>query len=72
MEKMPNDFVQGVPGLVYRENLIFEESVAGRVGYSLPDADVPEVTAEAAIPSHLLRDGTMPSISAPSHWARVR
>jgi glycine dehydrogenase subunit 2 len=56
MEKMPNDYVQGVSGLVYRENLIFEESVAGRVGYSVPEAGVPEIAADAAIPSHLLRD----------------
>jgi glycine cleavage system P protein (glycine dehydrogenase) subunit 2 len=56
MEKMPNNCVQGISGLVYREHLIFEESVAGRVGYSVPKTDVPEVSADAVIPNHLLRD----------------
>ena len=41
---------------MYREDLIFEQSVAGRVGYSLPEAEVPEVPVDTAIPAHLLRD----------------
>ncbi|HXH09158.1 MAG TPA: aminomethyl-transferring glycine dehydrogenase subunit GcvPB [Alphaproteobacteria bacterium] len=55
MANKENHAVQGIQGLVYREDLIFEQSAVGRVGYSLPSADVPEVPAEAAIPAHLLR-----------------
>src|SRR5688500_9990319 len=56
MEKTPEGFNQGTQGLVYRENLIFEQTAPGRVGYSLPEAEVPEVSVEEAIPAHLLRD----------------
>ena len=56
MENREKDAVQGVQGLVYREGLIFEQSAAGRVGYSLPEAEVPEVPVETVIPAHLLRD----------------
>src|ERR671936_1270459 len=56
MENTQNRCIQGTSGLVYREDLIFEQSTAGRVGYSLPAAEVPEVAAEMVIPSHLLRD----------------
>lgn len=56
MANKENHAVQGIQGLVYREDLIFEQSAVGRVGYSLPSADVPEVPAEAAIPAHLLRE----------------
>src|ERR671919_2841616 len=56
MENTRDRCIQATSGLVYRENLIFEQSVAGRIGYSLPAADVPEVPVETAIPAHLLRD----------------
>jgi len=35
--------------------LIFEMSKPGRVAYSLPDCDVPEIEASSVVPSHLLR-----------------
>jgi glycine dehydrogenase subunit 2 len=56
MENKQNHYIQGIQGLVYREDLIFEQSAAGRIGYSLPAADVPEIPVESAIPSHLLRE----------------
>jgi glycine dehydrogenase subunit 2 len=56
MANKQNHYIQGIQGLVYREDLIFEQSAAGRMGYSLPAADVPEIPAETAIPAHLLRD----------------
>lgn len=37
------------------ESLIFEKSVAGRKGYSLPDLDVPEVPISELIPAGYLR-----------------
>jgi glycine dehydrogenase subunit 2 len=56
MENTQNRCIQGTSGLVYREDLIFEQSTAGRVGYSLPAAEVPEVATQTVIPAHLLRD----------------
>ncbi|MBI3325260.1 MAG: aminomethyl-transferring glycine dehydrogenase subunit GcvPB [Nitrospinae bacterium] len=56
MEKARNHFIQGAQGLVYDEDLIFVQSSPGRVGYSLPQAGVPEIAAETALPSHVLRD----------------
>jgi len=56
MENTRNDYLQGIQGLVYREGLIFEQSTPDRVGYSLPDAEVPEVPVETVIPAHLRRD----------------
>jgi glycine dehydrogenase subunit 2 len=56
MENTRNHFIQGTQGLVYNEDLIFEQSSPGRVGYSLPEAGVPEIAVETAIPAHLLRD----------------
>jgi hypothetical protein len=32
MENREKDAVQGIQGLVYREDLIFEQSATGRVG----------------------------------------
>jgi glycine dehydrogenase subunit 2 len=37
------------------ERLIFEKSVEGRIGYSLPQNDVPAVNLEATYPSQILR-----------------
>jgi glycine dehydrogenase subunit 2 len=47
----------GTRGLQFDEPLIFEQSVPGRVGYSLPACDVPEEKAERLLPKRLLRDG---------------
>ena len=43
-------------GFSYEEPLLFERSRPGRVGYSLPDLDVPEVDPAACLPPELLRD----------------
>jgi len=56
MEKTRNDYLQGIQGLVYHEDLIFEQSTPDRIGYSLPDAEVPEVPVETVIPAHLRRN----------------
>jgi glycine dehydrogenase subunit 2 len=56
MENRSEEYIQGTQGLVYRENLIFEQTTSGRIGYSLPETEVPEVPVEAVIPAHLLRD----------------
>ena len=37
-------------------DLIFEVSRPGRVGYSLPKSDVESVDLEAKFPKHLIRD----------------
>ena len=49
--------IVGTSGLMFNEPLIFERSVAGRIGYSLPDCcDVPETKPEETIPAEYLRD----------------
>lgn len=45
----------GTRGLVYREPLVFERSVPGRIGASLPEAGVPEADPADEIPAELLR-----------------
>ncbi|MBY6035528.1 aminomethyl-transferring glycine dehydrogenase subunit GcvPB [Fictibacillus nanhaiensis] len=47
------------------QSLIFELSKPGRVGYSIPDLDVPEVNVESIIPSDYLRteDAELPEVS---------
>jgi glycine dehydrogenase subunit 2 len=55
MANTQKDCVQGIQGLVYREEPIFEQSSPGRVGYSQPEVDVPEIPVEEVIPAHLLR-----------------
>ena len=42
-------------GFSYEEPLIFEHSRPGRIGFSLPEADVPLVDASASIPAEDLR-----------------
>ena len=44
--------ILGTSGLVLNEKLLFEHSVPGRKGYSLPKLDVPEAT----LPAELCRD----------------
>ena len=46
----------GTSGLIFNEPLIFERSVNGRVGYSLPKCDVPESKLDERIPQEYLRD----------------
>ncbi len=43
-------------GLAWEEELLFEKSRPGRVGYSLPEWDVPPVDAQALIGAEALRD----------------
>jgi glycine dehydrogenase subunit 2 len=45
--------------------LIFERSTSGRVGYSLPDMDVPEVDVNSLLPEGYLReeDAQLPEVS---------
>lgn len=47
------------------QSLIFELSKPGRVGYSIPDLDVPEVNVESMIPSDYLRteEPELPEVS---------
>ena len=42
--------------LAYEEPLVFERSAPGRVGYSLPELDVPEVDPRAYLPADAVRD----------------
>lgn len=46
----------GTRGLQFNEPLIFEQSVPGRVAYSLPACDVPEPKPERLVPKKLLRE----------------
>jgi glycine dehydrogenase subunit 2 len=65
--------------LAQEEGLIFDQSVAGRVGYDVPAHDVPRVAPEAVIPARLRRKRApaLPEVSEPqvmrhfvrlSHW----
>ncbi|WP_153732936.1 aminomethyl-transferring glycine dehydrogenase subunit GcvPB [Sporosarcina obsidiansis] len=47
------------------QSLIFELSKAGRVGYSLPELDVPEVDVSAILPQDLIRqeDAQLPEVA---------
>lgn len=47
------------------QSLIFELSKPGRVGYSIPELDVPEVNVESIIPSDYLRteEADLPEVS---------
>ena len=45
----------GASGLIYNEPVIFERSVPGRIGYSIPPADVPDTGPEDTIEQELLR-----------------
>ncbi len=44
-------------GFAYEEPLLFERSCPGRVGFSLPASDVPELEPSELLPPELLRDG---------------
>lgn len=45
----------GASTVKHDQALIFELSQPGRIGYSLPECDVPELDAAELIPTHLLR-----------------
>ena len=57
--------LSGRKGLDFKESLIFERSVSGRQGYSLPDWDVPRVEPVESIPAEYLREPIegMPEVS---------
>ena len=50
------DFAPGATGLVMDEALVFERSVPGRVGYSLPSSGVPDTDAARHFGSDSVRD----------------
>ncbi len=61
---MSDDAIREIPplrtrnvgrGFSYEEPLIFERSRPGRIGYSLPDLDVPPVDPAAVLPEKLIR-----------------
>ena len=47
------------------KELIFEMSRSGRIGYNLPEMDVPEVDVTSLLPSHLIREvpAELPEVS---------
>lgn len=66
----------GVKGLVFREGLLYEKSAAGREGYAIPRADVPQVDARTAIPEGFLRQtpAELPEVSENEvvrHFTRI-
>ena len=52
----PNASSTGIKGLVFDEPLLFEMGSPGRIAYSLPKYDVPEVELEAILPTAEIRD----------------
>src|SRR5262245_48122411 len=61
-----NRIKKATPHVVQNEGLLFEESRAGRVGYSISKLDVPEVPDEQLVDRRLLRDDEiegMPELS---------
>jgi len=63
-------------GLVLEEDLIFEKSSPGRIGYSLPSLDVPEKEVSDLIPPSFLRrePPPLPQLSEPDvvrHFLRL-
>ena len=66
----------GVRSIGFREPLIFERSIEGRTGCSLPGLDVPNVDAATALPASLIRteDAALPELSEPEttrHFTRL-
>ena len=55
----------GATGLILEEGLLFEQSVPGRVGFSLPPSDLPEAGTKQKLPKNLLRqkEAALPEIS---------
>ncbi len=66
----------GTTGLVFEEPLIFERSRPGRMGYSLPASDVPEVDPAAVYGAERVRESIahFPEVSEPEtmrHFVRL-
>jgi glycine dehydrogenase subunit 2 len=55
-ERGPERVANAARGLAWEEELLFEKSRPGRVGYSLPDLDVPDADPAAAFDRGWLRD----------------
>ncbi|MDJ0865609.1 MAG: aminomethyl-transferring glycine dehydrogenase subunit GcvPB [Myxococcota bacterium] len=55
-DRGPESVGYATRGLAYEEPLLFERSTPGRVGYSLPRIDVPEVEPDTVLDAELLRD----------------
>ncbi len=55
-DRGPESVGHATRGLAYEEPLLFERSTPGRVGYSLPRIDVPEVEPDTVLDAELLRD----------------
>lgn len=66
----------GTRGLVFREPVLFEKSVPGRVGYAVPEAGVPDVDPASVLPDWALRQtpAGLPEVSEPEvvrHYTRL-
>lgn len=66
----------GTKTLGFKEPLIFDRSVKGRIGTSLPEHDVPAVLPNSILPDRLLRktDAGLPEVSEPEvmrHFVRL-
>ncbi len=66
----------GTQGLLFEEPVIFERSVPGRQGYSLPELDVPAVDSSKLFSSEILRKDkpVLPEVSEPDvirHYTRL-
>ncbi|MDP2600114.1 MAG: aminomethyl-transferring glycine dehydrogenase subunit GcvPB [Deltaproteobacteria bacterium] len=55
----------GATGLILEEGLLFEQSVPGRIGFSLPAPDVPETDPKTKLSKNILRqkEAALPEIS---------
>jgi glycine dehydrogenase subunit 2 len=60
-----NNNIAGAQGLIFNEPLIFEQGGEGRIGYSLPDCDVPEKDINSILPKDMVREeiSGFPSLS---------
>jgi glycine dehydrogenase subunit 2 len=55
-DRGPETVGHATRGLTWEEPLLFERSVRGRAGYSLPDLDVPDTDPAEAFAAEDLRD----------------
>ncbi|MBI3814474.1 MAG: aminomethyl-transferring glycine dehydrogenase subunit GcvPB [Nitrospinae bacterium] len=62
---MTAEQVTGTQGLIFNYLLIFEQGGEGRIGYSLPDCDVPEKNINNILPEDMVREeiSGFPSLS---------
>lgn len=60
-----NKNITGTQGLIFNEPLIFEEGGEGRIGYSIPDCDVPKKDISHILPKNMIREeiSGFPSLS---------